>query len=179
MFIKRVTKTNGRTKKKYSYLHLVESVRTELGPRHRLVLNLGDLNIDKSQWMTLARRIEDILVGRRSLFEVDKNIEQHARAAANKIFEKRAEEVNDKTEDDFQMVNTKSLDVSRPRSLGPEYHYSDTLPSRIFSEEIIQSLGSTEKGRISIQNPAKMTACGASGVCSFLNGHPYHRGTAR
>ncbi|MDP6136168.1 MAG: IS1634 family transposase [Arenicellales bacterium] len=121
MFIKRVTKTNGKTKTKYSYLYLVESVRTENGPRQRLILNLGDLQIDRSQWTALARRIEDILVGRRSLFDLDQNIEQHARRAANKIFEKRAEEINDERPDDFQLVNTKTLEVSRPRSLGAEY----------------------------------------------------------
>ena len=117
MFIKRVTKTNGKTKTKYSYLYLVESVRTENGPRQRLILNLGDLQIDRSQWTALARRIEDILVGRRSLFDLDQNIEQHARRAANKIFEKRAEEINDERPDDFQLVNTKTLEVSRPRSI--------------------------------------------------------------
>lgn len=121
MFIKRISKTNGKTEKKYSYLHLVESVRTEDGPRQRLILNLGDLNIDKSQWTTLARRIEDILIGRKSLFQIDRRIERHARQAAMKIFEKRAEEMNDEAEDDFQMVNTKTLDVSKPRSLGAEY----------------------------------------------------------
>jgi hypothetical protein len=33
MFVRRVTTTNGVTKKRYSYLNLVESVRTEKGPR--------------------------------------------------------------------------------------------------------------------------------------------------
>ncbi len=121
MFIKRVTKSNGKTKKKYSYLYLVESVRTKNGPRQRLILNLGDLKIDSSQFTALARRIEDILTGRKSLFELDQNIERHARQAANKIFEKRAREIDAEIGDDFQMVDTKSLDVAKPRSLGAEY----------------------------------------------------------
>ena len=121
VFIKRVAKTNGKTKKKYSYLYLVESIRTENGPRQRLILNLGDLQIDGSQYAALARRIEDILTGRKSLFELDQKIERHARQAANKIFEKRAQQINADIEDDFQMVDTKSLEVSKPRSLGAEY----------------------------------------------------------
>ena len=121
MFIRRVTTTNGVTKIKYSYLHLVESVRTENGPRQRLILNLGDLQIDPSQHTALARRIEDILTGRRSLFEIDGQLERHARKAADKIFARRAEEINAGTVDDFQMVDTKSLEVSKPRSLGAEY----------------------------------------------------------
>jgi hypothetical protein len=50
MFIKKVKKRNGRTRKVYEYLHLVESVRTEKGPRQRLVLNLGNLQLDPSQY---------------------------------------------------------------------------------------------------------------------------------
>ncbi len=50
MFIKKVKKRNGRTRKVYEYLNLVESVRTEKGPRQRLVLNLGNLQLDPSQY---------------------------------------------------------------------------------------------------------------------------------
>lgn len=121
MFIRRVVVTNGVSRKQYSYLNLVESIRTENGPRQKLILNLGDLDIDRSQYKTLARRIEDILTGRRSLFEIDQQIEQHARHAADRIFAKRAEEINAETGDDFQMVDTGSLNVATPRSLGAEY----------------------------------------------------------
>ena len=121
MFIRRVSKTNGRNRKKYTYLHLVESVRTENGPRQKLILNLGDLPVDSTQYKALARRIEDILNGKRSLFEIDPDIEHHARLAANKIFTKRADEINARTVKDFQMVDTNSIEVSTPRSLGAEY----------------------------------------------------------
>ncbi len=121
MFIRRVTVTNGVTKRPYSYLNLVESIRTEHGPRQRLILNLGELDVDRSQYKALARRIEDILTGRRSLFEIDRRLEEHARVAAEKIFTKRAQEINAEAVDDFQMVDTRSLDVATPRSLGAEY----------------------------------------------------------
>lgn len=121
MFIRRVTTTNGVTKKRYSYLNLVESVRTEKGPRQRLILNLGELDIDRSQYRALARRIEDILTGRKSLLEIDHQLEHHARRAADKIFAKRAEELNAESSDEFQMVDTQSLEVSTPRALGAEY----------------------------------------------------------
>jgi len=121
MFIRRVDVNNGVTRKKYSYLNLVESVRTENGPRQKLILNLGDLPVDPSQFKSLARRIEDILTGRRSLFKIDQEIEHHARQAADKIFAKRADEINAEVVEDFQMVDTKSIEASIPRSLGPEY----------------------------------------------------------
>ena len=121
MFIRQVTVTNGTTKKKYSYLNLIESIRTENGPRQKLILNLGDLQIDRSQHKALARRIEDILTGKPSLFEIDHQLEQHARRATDKIFAKRAEEINSERVDDFQMVDTNSLNAAAPRSLGAEY----------------------------------------------------------
>ncbi len=122
MFIRQIRKTNGITKKQYTYLNLVESIRTEKGPRQRLVLNLGNLQIDRSQYKALARRIEDILTGNQSLFEINPQIERHARKAADQIFTKRAQEINRQAaEEDYQKVNTKSLAVSKLRSLGPEY----------------------------------------------------------
>ena len=90
MFIRKVRKRNGRTRKIYEYLQFVESVRTEKGPRQRLVLNLGNLELDPSQYQSFARRIEEILTGQRSLIELDKGLEQNARVAAGKIFKKQA-----------------------------------------------------------------------------------------
>ena len=49
---------NGRS---YIYHRLLESVRTEKGPRQRLVLSLGTLDLPKSEWPRLAERIEDLL----------------------------------------------------------------------------------------------------------------------
>ncbi len=121
MFIKKVKKRNGKTEKVYQYLHLVESVRTENGPRQHLVLNLGNLNIHPSQYKALSRRIEDILTGQRSFIALDKEIEKYARDAANTVFKKQAREIESTIESEYQMVNVNSLEIETPRSLGPEY----------------------------------------------------------
>jgi len=121
MFIKKVAKRNGRTPKLYEYLHLVESVRTENGPRQRLVLNLGNLQLNPSQYQVFAKRIEDILTGQRSLVELDKTLERSAREAARKIFKKQAEQLQEKQVNDYQTVDVNSLETESPRSLGPEY----------------------------------------------------------
>ncbi len=84
MFIKKVRKRNGRTQKLYEYLQLVESVRTEKGPRQRLVLNLGNLRLDPSQYHVFARRIEEILTGQMRLVELDETLEKSARTARRK-----------------------------------------------------------------------------------------------
>ena len=40
MYIKKVRKSNPNSKKVFEYLHLVENIRTQKGPRQRLILNL-------------------------------------------------------------------------------------------------------------------------------------------
>lgn len=121
MFIKKVKKRNGRTRKLYEYLHLVESVRTEKGPRQRLVLNLGNLQLDPSRYHVFARRIEDILTGQMSLVELDKTLEKSARDVARKIFKKQSEQLEEKQVSDFRTVDVNSIETELPRSLGPEY----------------------------------------------------------
>ena len=121
MFIKKVKKRNGRTQKLYEYLQLVESVRTDKGPRQRLVLNLGNLDLQPAQYPVFARRIEDILTGQKSLVELDQRLERSAREVVRKIFKKQSEQLEEKQAADFQTVDLNSLETESPRSLGPEY----------------------------------------------------------
>jgi len=121
VFVKKVRKQNGVTKKYYEYLHLVESVRTEKGPRQRLILNLGKLDILPSQYQAFAKRVEDILTGQRSILGLDQSLEKSARDVARKIFKKQSEELSETTECDFQSVDVNSFAIESPRSLGPEY----------------------------------------------------------
>ena len=90
MYIRCVVKQNPGSKKKYRYLHLVESVRTRKGPRQRLILNLGDIDIPKEKYKELANCIEAILIGQMQLFCLDPVIEKHAKKAARSILEKRS-----------------------------------------------------------------------------------------
>ncbi|MBU4329997.1 MAG: IS1634 family transposase [Acidobacteria bacterium] len=121
MFVKKVRKQNGVTKKDYEYLHLVESVRTEKGPRQRLILNLGKLDILPSQYQAFAKRVEDLLTGQRSIVGLDQSLEKSARGVARKIFKKQSESLSETTECDFESVDVNSFEIESPRSLGPEY----------------------------------------------------------
>ena len=71
MYIRRVVVPRGSRKSQNVYYNLVESVRTPEGSRQRLVLSLGKLDLDPSLHKLLAKRIEDMLVGRSELFETD------------------------------------------------------------------------------------------------------------
>lgn len=125
MYIKKVRKRNGRTKQVYEYLHLVESIRTKKGPRQKLVLNLGRLNIAPEDYEILAKRIEEILSGEPRLegFEdvPDVKIEKHAQEAVRAIVRKQEREVEKEESRDFQMVDINTIEVEQPRSMGAEY----------------------------------------------------------
>jgi transposase len=129
MYIKKVKKQNPGAKKAYEYLHLVENVRTEKGPRQRLILNLGTIDVPPEKYKELANCIEAMLSGQQTLFSLDPKIESHARQAVHDIVKKRSEEqalaktLGGKTDPapDYQHVNVASIEVAEPRSLGPEY----------------------------------------------------------
>ena len=63
MYIRKIKKKSPHNGKDYFYLHLVENIRTEHGPRQKLILNLGAIDIDPSQYQALAQRIEERLSG--------------------------------------------------------------------------------------------------------------------
>jgi len=130
MYIKRVVKQNAGSKKKYEYLHLVESVRTNKGPRQRLILNLGNPHIPKDKFKELAKCIEAILSGQMQLFCFDPIIEKHAKKAARSILEKQSrDDAIDKISDaynqpedpHYQNIDINSFDAESPRTIGPEY----------------------------------------------------------
>ncbi|MFP4358713.1 MAG: hypothetical protein ACLFSZ_09800 [Puniceicoccaceae bacterium] len=59
MFIRRKVKT--RKSQSYEQHQLLESVRTERGPRQEVVLNMGTLDLPKERWKDLGDAIEDKL----------------------------------------------------------------------------------------------------------------------
>lgn len=69
MFIRKAIKKNRKTQKEYFSYQLMESIRTERGPRQRLVLNLGcDLPVSDNERKELANRIEELQSGTSNLF---------------------------------------------------------------------------------------------------------------
>lgn len=121
MFIRKIRKRNGRTKKIYEYLNLVESIRTENGPRQRLVLNLGNVDLHPNQYEAFAKRIEDILTGQASFLNLDNDLEKEAKLAARKILKKQSQDISSEEEADYKNIDINSLEVEHPRSLGAEY----------------------------------------------------------
>jgi transposase len=125
MYIKRVRKSNHSSKRVYEYLHLVENVRTENGPRQRLVLNLGTIDLALERYKDLANCIEAVLTGQQQLFSADPHIHKLARKAADKIRSKQAVEQSIEKSHaaapTYQQVDVASMEAGQLRSLGPEY----------------------------------------------------------
>ena len=125
MFIRETIHTNNKNGQKYSTYKLVESVRTERGPRQRPVLNLGsNFSLPKEKWKELADRIEDIISGQLSLFPISEEIERLARRYATKIIrqhgQKSTVEFEKQNAPDFQTVDVNSLESEHIRSIGAE-----------------------------------------------------------
>ena len=86
MFIRKVNHKNKKNRKEYYTYKLVDSIRTERGPRQRVILNLGvDFDLPKEQWKDLANCIEEIITGQKSLIDYPKAIRSLARRYAKRI----------------------------------------------------------------------------------------------
>ena len=97
MYIRAKEKRNKNSNKIYYTHRLVESVRTEQGPRQKTILNLGTLDLEQKHWKPLADRIEELLIGQRRLTALDENIEALAQHFAKLLVQKKMAENNSQT----------------------------------------------------------------------------------
>jgi transposase len=123
MFIRAKEKKNRGSEKIYYTYKLVESVRTEQGPRQGTLLNLGTLDLEQEQWKPLANRIEELLAGQRHLVPLDENIEALAQHYTKLLVQKRMAEKNEfkQSDQDFQSIDVNALASSEGKSIGSEH----------------------------------------------------------
>ncbi|MDC3418756.1 IS1634 family transposase, partial [Aquibacillus sp. 3ASR75-54] len=123
MFIRETITKNKATNKSYKKHVLVESYRTEKGPRQRVVMQLGTLTLPKSEWKKLAAALEGRLAGQVTMFEDEKQIAEVAETAmSNYSFnQKKADaKVERQAKATFTSVDLNSISTAESRSLGPE-----------------------------------------------------------
>ena len=146
MFIRENKKSNKGYKKQFIYHLLVESYRTDKGPRQRVLLDLGKLTLPKDQWKLLANRIEEIINGQSSLLDVEVEVEalaQHyAHLLIQKNINKRKEEHGKQPE--FEEIDVNSVKTSSLRTIGGEYVANEML-KKIGFAEILEKLQFTDK----------------------------------
>ncbi len=127
MFIKRTTKKDRITGKTYSAYHLVESVRTQRGPRQRIILYMGtDIGVPEHEHPQLAQCISDILANEQLLIPHAEHIQRLAQHYASQIVHRlSATESNSEQKknlpSEFISIDVHSIEQSEPRSVGAEH----------------------------------------------------------
>lgn len=121
MYIRRTAIKSRKDGGQYYTYRLVESRRTEKGVRQQTLLNLGvDFSLPREQWPDLTKRIEGILAGQQSMFEIDRDIEKLAQGYASRIVLSH-QDVHGPDTVDYREVDLDSIEMSRPRSVGVEH----------------------------------------------------------
>ncbi|MHB1336813.1 MAG: IS1634 family transposase [Candidatus Humimicrobiaceae bacterium] len=119
MFIRASKTKNKKTGEVYIKHQLVEAYRSQKGPRQRVVLNLGQVSINKKDWRRLAFELENRLCGQGSLIN-DAPIE----AAVDEILRNydfyKIRKKKEVLKTDWLKVDLERLSTSNNRSLGPE-----------------------------------------------------------
>lgn len=125
MFIRKTRKIDLATKKSYFSFQLIESVRTERGPRQRILLNLGsDLDLDVSQLKELANCIEAIVNGQITCVRCPEKIELLAQTYASRLIKNFAKPVIHEKETtavpDYATIDLRSVVHQEARTVGIE-----------------------------------------------------------
>jgi transposase len=125
MFIRKTRKLDPVTKKSYFLFQLIESIRTERGPRQRILLNLGSsLELDNGQLKGLANRIEEIVSGQATCVSPPKKIEILAQAYASRLVKNLAKHSINKKETsvvpDYATIDLQSVVHQEARTVGTE-----------------------------------------------------------
>jgi transposase len=130
MFIRRVPHKNRKNRKEYYTYKLVESIRTERGPRQRDILNLGvDFDLPKEKWKDLSNCIEEIITGQRPLIDYPKEISALAKRYARRIIRQQASVVAEGEDipPDYATIDVRSVENEEARTVGAEYVIYETI----------------------------------------------------
>jgi transposase len=127
MYIRKVTHAdkNGKT---YHTFKLIESVRTDRGPRQRMVLNLGtDFSVPEEKWKELADRIEEIVTGQNRLLPCAQDIEECATRYARNVIAYHGQEKKESPAPDYHRIDVDTVDHEHVRSIGAEHVVYETM----------------------------------------------------
>ena len=148
MFIRKTRKTDRKTKKDYYSFQLVESVRTERGPRQRILLSLNaDLGLSDENLELLAHRIEEIFLGSNSLFSAPDEIERLAQKYASQLIQRLSQTTLSPLSDqepDYHTIDFHTVEQQEPRTVGVE-HLLLHMVSQLQIQHKLRDLGLSEK----------------------------------
>ena len=145
MYIREYRTKNKKSGKVYIKHQLVESYRTEAGPRQRVVMNLGKLNLDRSEWRRLAFVLESRLSGQETLIEEKEITSEAERALKNYDFYKLRKK-KEARESEYLTIDLKKVVTGYNRSLGPELAAEDAW-DRLSMDAILKDAGLEKRSR--------------------------------
>ena len=126
VYIRESRKVNKTTGEVYIRHHLVEAVRTDKGPRQRVVMPLGQLTLPKAEWKKLAHALEFQLSGQMTLLSaVDQDIETLSLKliSNNSLSKSTKKKSSESSEKKLITIEVGSLATSKSRTLGAELVY--------------------------------------------------------
>ena len=141
---KTVNKKNGET---YIKHRLVESVRTENGPRQRVIMNLGQLTLPHAEWKKLAHALECQLSNQETLLEsIDHDVETLALKliSNNRLSDSIKTQSTNNEEAEFITIDARSLVTSKSRTLGAEL-VCQHIWGLLGFDQILKKCGFTER----------------------------------
>lgn len=149
MFIRQTSTKNKKSNTVYTKHQLVESYRTDKGPRQRVIMELGTLTLPKSEWRKLAAVLEARIAGQESLLAEDTVIAEAAEAAMKHyhFIQTKAQEKQQRHEQrELVTIDINSVSSSESRSLGPEL-VAHAFWERLGFDRILQDCGFTVRER--------------------------------
>jgi transposase len=129
MYIRETIKTDKKTGKKYSSYQLVESIRTELGPRQKILLTINsDSELNSLEKKDLANRIEELVCGSTSFFKYSEKIEKLAQTYATQVIHRLScedsipkQQAKQQLAPEFVNIDVNSIEKLEPRTVGSEH----------------------------------------------------------
>jgi len=137
MFIKRATRTiNG---KKYEHFLLVESYRTEKGPRQRVICSLGNMQPGPPEkWKELAHKLGQALSGQLPIAENDESMKTLVERAQN------GETASSRETAGVLPVDVEQVRCEDSREAGP-VHVGHEVWKKLGIDEVLGEAGLTDK----------------------------------
>lgn len=147
MFIRKTQHKNNKSRKEYCTYKLVESVRTERGPRQRVLLNLGAyFSLPKEQWKDLANCIEEIITGQKPLIDYPKEVNTLARRYARIVIREQSAVVTEREVStlDYATIDVNSIENEEARTVGAEYVVHNIIKELKIDKKLVE-LGLNKK----------------------------------
>jgi len=145
MFIREYRTKNKKTGKIYIKHQLVESYRSEAGPRQRIVMNLGKVNLARSDWRRLAFVLEGKLSGQ-DLLIAEPEINAAADAAMRNYDFYKIRKKNKVPGGKSLTIDLEKVGTTACRSLGPELAGASAW-DRLSFDTILKGVGLDKKSR--------------------------------